>query len=83
VKHRGPGASLSPAREAALATSRAAGRPRPATPRAGAQGVQVGDWLLHQDPVTGGLAALHGPTGHIQVLLLPPEPEPLPDKGRW
>lgn len=84
MKHRGPGASRQPARDAARAqaraTRRAAGgslggpvagpRPLPAA-LLGA----VGAWLLVEDEDTGQLVALHEPSGTRTVLATPP-PDP-------
>jgi hypothetical protein len=70
MKHRGPGSSLHPAREAARTQARAATNPRP--PRGTAAGLpRIGDWVLDTGPA-GELVAVHEPTGERTVLATPP-----------
>lgn len=87
MKHRGPGSSLRPAREAARAQARAVGPglPRPTSggdplasaaavgAAAGVLGV-VGEWVLEQHPDSGDLVARHDPTGVVRVLAAAPQP---------
>jgi hypothetical protein len=69
MKNRGPGSSLSPAREAAREQARATtSRPQPAT-----SGVLLAtaQWSIVED-VDGALVAVHTPTGTRTVLATPP-----------
>jgi hypothetical protein len=77
VKHRGAGASRSPARDAARAQGRA--QTRRARSGAGTSGPAVAaavastpNWLLVEDEDTGALVAVHLPTGVRTVLATPP-----------
>jgi hypothetical protein len=69
MKHRGPGASLSPAREAVREQARrATSRPRPGT---GGASPGTPNWSLVEDE-DGALVAVHTPTGTRTVLANPP-----------
>lgn len=82
MKHRGPGSSVQPAREAARDNSRTNARVARAPARSAAAAdevgpvnppsVVVGNWELRQDPLTSNLVAVWVPTGAVQVVALAP-----------
>lgn len=73
MKYRGPSASRSPAVQAARQQARA-NFALPGTAPALPPPLVVGDWRLEQDE-SGGLVAVHTPSGGRHTLALPPEPD--------
>jgi hypothetical protein len=72
MKHRGPGASLTPAIEAARVSARAVNQTmRRSSASSSSTGVLIGDWWLTTDE-GGALVADHLPTHTRRTVLLPP-----------